>query len=61
MDYISRPKYIKKIEKFIDKPIIKVLIGMRRIGKSTLLTIIKDKILYDVPDKNKVYINFESI
>ncbi len=61
MNYIARDKYIKQIEKFIDKPIIKVLTGMRRVGKSTLLKIIKDNLLKEVSDSNKIYINFESI
>ena len=60
MDYITRPKYIEKIKQFIDKPIIKILTGMRRVGKSTLLLIIKDNILKDIPNENKIYINFES-
>ncbi|MCY1150880.1 MAG: ATP-binding protein [Sphaerochaetaceae bacterium] len=61
MNYINRPKYIEKIKLFIDKPIIKVITGMRRVGKSTLLTIIKDQILNKVKDINKIYLNFESI
>ena len=60
MDYITRPKYIEKIKQFTDKPIIKILTGMRRVGKSTLLLIIKDDILKDIPTENKIYINFES-
>ena len=60
MDYIIRSKYIEKIKQFIDKPIIKILTGMRRVGKSTLLLIIKDDILKDIPNENKIYINFES-
>lgn len=60
-DYILRPKYLKQIEDFIDKPVIKVLTGMRRVGKSTLLNIIQDVFLSEVPDRNKVYINFESL
>ena len=60
MDYIARPKYIEKIKQFIDKPIIKILTGMRRVGKSTLLLIIKDDILKGIPNENKIYINFES-
>ena len=40
MDYIFRDKYIEKIKKFIDKPIVKILTGMRRVGKSTILNII---------------------
>ena len=60
MDYIIRPKYTEKIKQFIDKPIIKILTGMRRVGKSTLLLIIKDDILRNIPNENKIYINFES-
>lgn len=60
MDYIFRNKYIEKIKKFIDKPIVKILTGMRRVGKSTILNIIKDQVLKDVPDENKIYMNFES-
>ena len=61
MDYIIREKYISKIKPFINKPVLKILTGMRRVGKSSLLHIIKDKILKDVADENKIYINFESI
>ena len=60
MDYIIREKYINKIKPIINKPIIKILTGMRRVGKSSLLHIIKDEILKDVADENKIYINFES-
>ena len=58
VEYIKRPKYLAQIEPFIDKPVIKILTGMRRVGKSTLLTIIKDTILQEVPDEQKIYINF---
>lgn len=61
MDYIIREKYISKIKPFISKPVIKILTGMRRVGKSSLLHIIKDEILKDVADENKIYINFEAI
>ena len=60
MDYISREKYINKIKPFINKPVLKILTGMRRVGKSSLLHIIKDEILKDVADENKIYINFEA-
>ena len=61
MDYIIREKYISKINPFINKPVLKILTGMRRVGKSSLLHIIKDKVLKDVADENKIYINFEAI
>lgn len=60
MDYIIREKYISKIKPFINKPVLKILTGMRRVGKSFLLHIIKDEILKDVADENKIYINFEA-
>ena len=60
MDYISREKYINKIKALINKPVLKILTGMRRVGKSSLLHIIKDEILKDVADENKIYINFEA-
>ena len=60
MDYIIREKYISKIKPFINKPVLKILTGMRRVGKSNLLHIIKDEILKDVADENKIYINFEA-
>ena len=61
MDYIIREKYISKIKPFINKPVLKILTGMRRVGKSSLLHIIKYEILKDVADENKIYINFEAI
>ena len=60
MDYTSRVKYINKIKALINKPVLKILTGMRRVGKSSLLHIIKDEILKDVADENKIYINFEA-
>lgn len=60
MDYIFRDRYIEKIKNFIDKPIVKILTGMRRVGKSTILNIIKNDVLKDIPEENKIYMNFES-
>ena len=60
MDYIIREKYISKIKPFINKPVLKILTGMRRVGKSSLLHIIKDEILKNIADENKIYINFEA-
>jgi len=54
---LVRPKYLERIRPFIDKPIIKVLIGQRRVGKSFILTqIIK---LVESPKSNIIYINKE--
>ncbi|MFA5650100.1 MAG: ATP-binding protein [Proteiniphilum sp.] len=42
--YIKRILYLDKIAPFIDKPIIKVLVGQRRIGKSYMLLQLMDEI-----------------
>lgn len=59
---IIRNNYIDKIKKFIDKKLIKVLIGVRRSGKTVLLSQIKQAIIKrGVPKKNIIDINFESL
>ena len=58
MKIIQRKLYLKKIEPFLGKPIIKILTGMRRVGKSELLKQIRDKIS-KANKKNIVYINKE--
>lgn len=61
MEYIRRQSYLDEILKFIDKPIIKILTGMRRVGKSTILKMINEDILKDIPSEDKIYINFENL
>ena len=41
---INRPDYIEKLSKFIDVPIIKILVGIRRSGKSTILEMIQNEL-----------------
>ncbi len=41
---IKRTKYLQKIIPFIDKPLIKVIIGVRRSGKTVLLSQIREHI-----------------
>ena len=57
---IQREDYIDKIKPFINKHIIKVLIGTRRSGKSTILKqIINSLINNGIPKENIVWMNFE--
>ena len=59
---ISRDGYIEKIISWKDKKMIKVLTGMRRVGKSTLLLLYKDYLLKNGVDKNNIiYINLEDL
>lgn len=59
---IVRKTYIERIKPFIDKDIIKVLIGVRRSGKTVLLEQIADTLLESgVNEANIIRINFESM
>ena len=42
---ILRPDYINAIEPFIDPPIVKILAGVRRCGKSTILEMVADELI----------------
>ena len=58
---IQRELYINKIKEFIDKPFIKVITGIRRSGKSSILLLLKEEILRrGAEEKNIHFINFES-
>lgn len=41
---IARNSYISRLEKWKDKPVVKVITGIRRCGKSTLLKIFRNKL-----------------
>jgi len=58
---IQRTLYIDKIKAFIDKPFIKVISGIRRSGKSSILLLLKNEILQKGVDEQQIlFINFES-
>ena len=44
---IYRPEYIEKIKVFKDKPLVKILTGVRRCGKSTILQMLKEELIRD--------------
>lgn len=56
---IYRPYYTDKIRPYIDKPLIKILTGQRRIGKSYLLRQLMAIIVEDNPNAQLIYINKE--
>lgn len=57
----TRNTYLAKISEFIDKPFIKVITGLRRSGKSSLLFMLKETILKrGVEEDQIIYLNFES-
>lgn len=57
---IPRERYIRKIRPFINKPIVKVLTGIRRSGKSAMLTLIAEELRkQNIPQSNILRINLE--
>lgn len=57
--YIKRPKYLDKIRPYINKDIIKVIVGQRRVGKSYMLLQIMDLIREMDGTANIIYIDKE--
>ena len=61
VDIIERKVYASRIEPFIRKPVIKVLTGQRRVGKSYMLFQLIKRILNEDPEANIIYVNNEDI
>jgi uncharacterized protein len=58
---ISRPIYLKQLQRFINKPQIKIITGIRRSGKSTVLNLLKETLLSSgVRENQLISLNFES-
>ncbi len=57
---IYRVEYMNQLHSFKDSSLIKVVTGLRRSGKSTLLQMFRDELLKDNVSKEQIqYINFE--
>ena len=57
---IKRKEYLEKLISLKDKKIIKIITGVRRCGKSTLMDIFKNYLLQNgISKKNIISINFE--
>ena len=58
---IKRNDYIQQLKSFIDKPLVKVLTGIRRCGKSTVLKMLKEELLSKGVQSGQIlFINLES-
>ena len=58
--YVCSERYLKLIRPFYDQELIKVLIGIRRSGKSVILKQIIDELKENnIDDNHIIYINFE--
>ncbi len=59
---IERQTYLSEVRPFMDKDIVKVLVGMRRSGKSVLLQQIQAELIQKgIPTENMLFMNFESM
>ena len=58
----NRQNYLDTLLEFLDKELIKVIVGVRRCGKSTLLRLLAEELRNrKIPSQNIIHINFESM
>lgn len=59
---IIRPKYIEAMRPFIDVPLVKILAGVRRCGKSTILEMIENELLHrGISAENIIIKNYSEV
>ena len=60
---IDRPLYVDKIMAYVDTPFVKILTGVRRCGKSTILRMIMEKLKTErgIPDDRIINCRFDSM
>lgn len=60
---IYRPLYVDKIMAYVDTPFVKILTGVRRCGKSTILKMIMEKLHKErgIPEEQIVSYRFDSM
>ena len=60
---IDRPLYMDKIMAYVDTPFVKILTGVRRCGKSTILRMIMEKLKTErgIPDDRIINCRFDSM
>jgi len=58
---VNRELYLNQLRELIDKPVIKVLTGIRRSGKSEIMKMLKEELLQrKVAEDQIIYLNFDS-
>lgn len=59
MKLFPRPQYVEKIAGLINRGMMLILVGQRRVGKSKVLELFKDWLSENRPEANVIYINKE--
>ena len=58
---IKRDAYVNQLKEYVNSDFVKVYIGIRRLGKTTLMNnIINELKVNGVKDENIIFISFES-
>jgi predicted AAA+ superfamily ATPase len=59
---IKRDLYLNQLRRFIDKPLIKVITGIRRSGKSVMLSLLHEELLNKGVDSDRIiHLNFDNL
>ena len=59
---IKRPEYVDRIIKYKDTPFVKILTGIRRCGKSTIMKMLMEEIRSKGIEENRIiHMNFDSL
>ena len=60
---VYRPMYVDRIMAYVDTPFVKVLTGVRRCGKSTILKMIMEKLRAkgNIPDDRIISRRYDSM
>ncbi len=62
MELVDRPLYLDRIEALIGAPVVKVLTGLRRSGKSRLLELVADRLQSRGISSERIFhVNFDSL
>lgn len=59
---IERPLYLNRLMSYVDSPFVKILSGVRRCGKSTLMLMLMQRFREErhIPDERLVYLRLDS-
>lgn len=60
---VYRPLYVDKIMRYVNMPFVKILTGVRRCGKSTILKMVEEKLHTEkgIPKESIVSYRFDSM